>query len=58
LLAPAAFGTFIATLPQPMCIGKVELSDGSQVSGFLCEPTALKNAVDITHFGGWRAYLM
>jgi len=26
------------------------------VQGFLCEPAALDGAVDITRFGGWRAY--
>jgi hypothetical protein len=56
-LTPAAFGDFVAQLPQPMAIGRVELADGSFVSGFLVEPIALEGAADITGFGGWRAYL-
>jgi allophanate hydrolase len=56
-LPPAAFGEFVARIPGPLCIGKVELEDGSQVSGFLCETHALDGARDITSFGGWRAYL-
>jgi allophanate hydrolase len=56
-LSPAAFGRFVAALPQPMAIGRVHLADGSSVAGFLCEPCAVEGAVDITAFGGWRAYV-
>lgn len=56
-LTEAAFGSFVAALPQPMAIGSVTLADGSPVSGFLVEPIALAGAADITAHGGWRAYL-
>jgi allophanate hydrolase len=56
-LAPAAFGTSVAKVPAPLCIGTVELEHGSRVSGFLCEAHALSGARDISSFGGWRAYL-
>jgi allophanate hydrolase len=56
-LSPAAFGTFVSKIPPPLCIGSLELADGSRVSGFLAEPHALAGAADITSFGGWRAYL-
>lgn len=56
-LDDAAFGSFVAALPQPMAIGKVTLADGSLVSGFLVEPIAVEGAEDITRFGGWRSYL-
>ncbi|WP_093417057.1 allophanate hydrolase [Saccharopolyspora flava] len=56
-LTASAFGSFVAALPAPMTIGAVELSDGSTVRGFLCEPAALHDAEDITHHGGWRNYL-
>jgi allophanate hydrolase len=52
----AAFGHFVTDVPQPMCMGKITLADGSQHPGFLCEPHALNGAEGITHFGGWRAY--
>ncbi|HLK89843.1 MAG TPA: allophanate hydrolase [Polyangia bacterium] len=55
-LAPAAFGSFVARIPAPLCIGRVEVDDGSQVSGFLCEAHALAGARDISEFGGWRQY--
>ena len=56
-LSPAAFGTFVARVPAPLCIGSVELEDGSRVSGFLCEGHAAIGAPDISSHGGWRAYL-
>lgn len=56
-LPAAGFGSFVAALPAPMAIGKVELDDGRSVSGFLVEPAALDAAHDITGFGGWRSYL-
>ncbi|MDQ1423911.1 MAG: hypothetical protein QOD72_1409 [Acidimicrobiaceae bacterium] len=56
-LDAAAFGSFVAGVPAPLSIGRVTLSDGSTVAGFLCESWATAEAVDITHFGGWRSYL-
>jgi allophanate hydrolase len=52
-----AFGGFITRVAAPMAIGSLQLADGSWVSGFVCEPVALQGATDITHHGGWRAYL-
>jgi allophanate hydrolase len=51
------FGSFVGAVPAPLAIGKVELADGSWVSGFVCEPLGLEGAEDITDFGGWRAFL-
>jgi allophanate hydrolase len=51
------FGSFVAAIPAPLGIGKVVLEDGLEVAGFLCEPWALEGAPDITHHGGWLAYL-
>lgn len=51
------YGSFVALVPAPLGIGTLQLSDGSSVQGFLCEAQALQGAQDITHFGGWRAYL-
>lgn len=56
-LPAAGFGTFVSKIPAPLGIGKLELADGRDVSGFLCEAAALDGAVDITSFGGWRAYI-
>ncbi len=51
------FGEFVADVPAPLGIGSVELDDGSWVKGFLCESAGLAGATDISHLGGWRAYL-
>ena len=56
-LSADAFGTFVAAVPPPLCIGSLSLADGTRVSVFLCEGYALAGATDISGFGGWRAYL-
>jgi allophanate hydrolase len=55
-LPTAAFGSFVAGIPAPLAIGKLTLADGRQVCGFVCEAHAVRQARDITGFGGWRAY--
>jgi allophanate hydrolase len=51
------FGSFVAGIPAPLGIGKVTLEDGRQVAGFICEPYGIEEAEDITHLGGWKAYI-
>lgn len=53
----AAFASFVRTLPSPMTVGSVELSDGRAMTGFGCATSALESAVDITEYGGWLHYL-
>jgi allophanate hydrolase len=50
----AAFGGFAASVPAPLGIGKVELADGREVPGFICEAYAAESAEDITRAGSWR----
>jgi allophanate hydrolase len=56
-LDAAGFGDFVDAIPAPLGVGKVRLVDGTEVTGFLCEPHAVEHAPDITAYGGWRAYL-
>ncbi|MCX7285095.1 MAG: allophanate hydrolase [Novosphingobium sp.] len=56
-LGVAEFGSFVVDVPPPLAIGTVTLADGSSVKGFVSEPRALNGAEDITHFGGWRAFI-
>ena len=56
-LGAAELGTLLHEVQPPLCIGTVELADGSSVLGFLCEAHAAEDAPDITGHGGWRAYL-
>jgi allophanate hydrolase len=51
------FGSFVAGIPTPLGIGRVELESGEQVPGFLCESYATAAATDITSLGSWRRYL-
>ena len=56
-LRVAEFGSFVVEVPPPLAIGTVTLADGTSVKGFVAEPRALDGAQDITHLGGWRAYI-
>jgi allophanate hydrolase len=53
----AGFGQFITQIPAPLGIGTLVLADDTTVQGFICETYAIANAPDISHLGGWRAYL-
>jgi allophanate hydrolase len=52
-----SFGSFVAGIPAPLGIGRVELENGESVSGFICETYAVSDAEDITSLGSWRTYL-
>lgn len=56
-LPSSELGSFLTGIPAPLGLGKVQLADGRWESGFICEACGLEGAVDISHFGGWRAYL-
>ena len=56
-IAPAALGSLIGLVPAPLAVGRVELIDGTDVTGFVCEGYAGAGAEDVTAYGGWRAYL-
>ena len=51
-----AFGRFFQGVKAPLCIGSVDLDDGSQVPGFLCEAHAIAGARDISSHGGWKRF--
>jgi allophanate hydrolase len=51
------FGEFVEKIPAPLCLGSIVLETGELVKGFLCESAALQGAQDISHHGGWRAFL-
>jgi allophanate hydrolase len=52
----AAFGSFVAQIPAPLVMGKLNLAENREIYGFLCEAAAVGSADDITAYGGWRAY--
>jgi allophanate hydrolase len=53
----AAYGSFVVGIPAPLGIGMVQLENGVNVQGFVCEALATADARDITAFGGWRSFL-
>ncbi|GCD55998.1 allophanate hydrolase [Acetobacter pasteurianus] len=56
-LDAAGFGRFVASVPQPMSIGRITLEDGKEVCGFLCSEAVARSGTDITETGGWRYYM-
>ncbi|WP_099022107.1 allophanate hydrolase [Mycolicibacterium palauense] len=57
LLSPAALGAFLADLPAPMQLGKVEFADGSWRTAFGCDAASAAAGIDISGYGGWAAAL-
>jgi len=53
----SAFGGFMKTIPAPLGIGTITLTDGTTVQGFVCEAIASEGAEDITDLADWRKYL-
>jgi allophanate hydrolase len=55
-LPTSAIGALLAQVPPPLGFGSVLLEDGPCL-GFLAEQAGIGDAPDITHLGGWRAWL-
>lgn len=51
-----ALGELLCQTNPPLGFGTIELEDGNNVLGFICESCAVSSAQDITQFGGWRKY--
>ena len=51
-----SYGKFVATIPEPLCIGCITLIGGSKVQVFLCEYFAIENAQNISNFEGWSGF--
>jgi len=56
-LPRAEVGSFLELVPPPLGLGSLELDDGTWVRGFICEPRGRIDSLDITHWGGFRAFL-
>lgn len=50
-----ALGVLLDTLAPPLGLGRVDLDDGSVVTGFLAAQHGVRDATDVTDAGGWRA---
>lgn len=56
-LSTEAFGAFVSRIPAPLCLGQVRFEDGSTVQGFLVESEGVRDARDVSDFGGWRQFV-
>ena len=54
---PEGLATILLKEPAGLSIGKVKLSDGSEVLGVLGEPVLCEWQKEITRYGGWRNYV-
>jgi hypothetical protein len=53
----AGLGLLLLQEPPGLSIGKVRLADGELVLGVLGEPILCEHQLEITKWGGWRAYM-
>ncbi|WP_404788067.1 glutamyl-tRNA amidotransferase [Altericista sp. CCNU0014] len=53
----AGLGMLLWQEPPGLSVGKVRLADGEMVLGVLGEPILCENQLEITEWGGWRAYM-
>ena len=56
-LPPVGVTAVLLAEPPGLCVGRVELEDGSSSLGVLGEPTLCEGRREITRWGGWRAYI-
>lgn len=50
-------GALLGHIPAPLGLGRVTLADGTVVTGFVTAEGGVREAEDVTGYGGWRAYL-
>jgi hypothetical protein len=53
----SGLATLLIQEPPGLSIGKVRLIDGEEVLGVLGEPFLCEGQIEITQYGGWRAYM-
>ena len=54
---PEGLAGILLKEPAGLSIGKVRLEDGSEALGVLGEPALCEGKREVTHYGGWRAYV-
>lgn len=53
----AAIATILQQEPAGLCIGFITLANGEPMLGVLGEAYLCEGGQEITHWGGWRAYM-
>jgi hypothetical protein len=54
---PAGLSEILMQEPPGLCIGKIVLANREVVLGVLSEPFLCRNQLEISQWGGWRAYI-
>jgi hypothetical protein len=54
---PAGLAEILLKEPAGLSIGKVSLRSAGEVLGVIAEPILCEGQLEITGFGGWRAYV-
>jgi allophanate hydrolase len=49
-------GQLLESIASPLGLGRVRLTDGGEVIGFVADASALSDATDITEYRGWRRW--
>jgi allophanate hydrolase len=59
VLPASGLAEILSAAADSVCLGRVRLANGTWEIGFVADATVLADptALDITHHGGWRAYL-
>jgi hypothetical protein len=57
-LPASALATILLDEPPGLAIGRVMLSSGEAILGVLGEAAVCEGKKEITHWGGWRAYMI
>ncbi|HEX4789789.1 MAG TPA: allophanate hydrolase [Actinospica sp.] len=55
-LPQQALAALLETVPAPLGFGRIALADGTDVLGFVANGPVPAGALDVTEYGGWRAY--
>ncbi|WP_169569420.1 allophanate hydrolase [Sneathiella limimaris] len=50
-------GSFLESIPAPLGLGTISLSDNSEVKGFICEAQGAAGAKNISELKTWRRYV-
>jgi allophanate hydrolase len=50
-------GALLGSVPAPLGLSRVQLDDGTSVTGFLAEAAGVEGARDLSSYGGWRAFV-
>lgn len=56
-LPSEGLGRLLSMIAEPLALGQVHLDDGTVVTGFVADASAIDVSTEIVGHGGWRAYL-